>query len=292
MNQWVSSVDVSCPLASHPLNSGLVGEWAALPRVGYPRSGMAAAGNLCLRDLVVGKRFPHHLYNFSSGTQIFRAGSLGRPGGYGSVNFTATGGTDIYNSDTLTVAAPFSIGMWFYVNSFASGFTLVSTRQPSDNSFDWQITNSTTFHSDIGNGSSWITTSADATVPTMATKTWYHGMYVVTSAGYRIFFNGKSVGSGSFSGSPIFANSTHTMNFGKTSFSGALDGITLHNRELSTGEVYDFYAESKLGNPNRWNWVSDYPAVFAAPTVTSTLFRQTPMNGLGVGGPFFANPLV
>jgi len=73
---------------------------------------------------------------------------------------------------------------------------------------DVQLNGGTTIHGDIGNGSSWITTSADASYAYSA-GTWYSVAYSVTPTGYSIYAQGANRAVGTYSSaSPLLWNPT------------------------------------------------------------------------------------
>lgn len=281
-----SLLNMHCPLAVHPLNLGLYGEWGLPPLNRYVRTSTGATGDLMVKDLVVGRHTPHDGLIRGGGTEIILTGG-NRTGGYGAVKFTGVSGTSVNMSTTMSVSAPYSTGCWFNPASLTGA--LLGSRGPGDHSLDIQISSSTLIHGDIGDGTIWLTTAADATVPTMSTGTWYHVMYVVTSKGYTIYFNGVQVASGAFSGAPLLCGANNQFSLGNNAFNGTnqftgmIDEAMIYNRELSSGAVSALYQETKRGNPYRWNWEeSGEPAVFGVQAAVVAARQQT-LSVLGCG---------
>jgi len=117
-----------------------------------------------------------------------------------------------------SLSAPFTIEEWAKPANLNNLQGLFGSRTPSDESFDAKLTGSGV-HGDIGNGSSWLMTSADASF-SYAANTWHHFVYSVTTTGYTIYADGSQIGSGSFSGTPLLYDSNHTLLIGATGFSG------------------------------------------------------------------------
>ncbi len=99
----IGFVDPACPINwSHPLNTGLIGEWAIVPNSGW-------RGSLLLRDLVRGGHYPHD--GTLTNGPVWQ-GSRGRPGSYGSLSFDAS--NDFVDLGTgVLLSRNFSIFGWF-----------------------------------------------------------------------------------------------------------------------------------------------------------------------------------
>jgi hypothetical protein len=129
---------------------------------------------------------------------------------------------------------------------------IVSTRAGGDFSFDIQILNGNTIHADIGNGSGWLTTNANATY-NYTVNTWFHITYVVTPANYKIYVNENLLATGTYSGIPLFLNATHQLELGchtgeTTFFKGQLDEVRIWNRALTRCEIVNnLYGELSSG---------------------------------------------
>lgn len=146
---------------------------------------------------------------------------------------------DVQSLDQLS--GTFSIATW--VKHQLPDKTFFGTRGPSDESFDVKLDfGSSKLHADIENGSSWITTAADATA-TFATDEWHHVAYAVTPSGYVIYFDANQIGSGSFSGSPLLFDANHDLvvgdrgTSGTENFSGLVDDLRIYDHALTLAEV-------------------------------------------------------
>ncbi len=142
------------------------------------------------------------------------------------------GSASISAPSSLAVSAPFTIDEWVYPESSGSTQGLYGSRTPSDTSFDAKLTGSGV-HGDIGTGSSWLTTSADAAF-TETLNIWYQITYVVGTSSYAIYEDGNQIGSGSLGGTALLANSTHILNFGWTGASGEYLTGLLDESRVST----------------------------------------------------------
>lgn len=109
-----------------------------------------------------------------------------------------------------SVSITFSVNLWFLTNTLTSGsnLTLFSTR--AKNSSPYTATQYGTdvsinypgsggFHGDIGTGSAWLTTGANAS-QTLSTGTWYMFTAAYSPAGWTYYLNGAAVASGTYSG--------------------------------------------------------------------------------------------
>lgn len=149
-----------------------------------------------------------------------------------------------------TLSAPYSVEVWFKPNGSAANQELFSTRASlsgfPDLTFDLQVTPSTGFHADVGNGGSWISTSADA-ASVLTLGNTYHVVYVVTSTGYTAYLNGSSIGSGSWvSSAPRLWDSNHVPAIGfdgsgQQWFNGVIDEVAVYGSALGQPQVQAHY---------------------------------------------------
>jgi hypothetical protein len=130
-------------------------------------------------------------------------------------------------------------------------------------------------HGDIGSGSAWCTTAADAEVPWDDSDVWGMLTYVVTNGAYTIYFNGTEVGSGSWSDgcSPTLFDNTHDVFIGTNgsdgdSYNGTMDEVLIFDRALSTSDVQRYYdaATSQLCPTATPTAVPPTPAPTSTPT--------------------------
>ena len=149
-------------------------------------------------------------------------------------------------------ATPAAITGTFTVEAWAkpantNAMDVVGTRGPSDYSFDMGFSGGNTIHADIGNGTSWITTTADASY-TYTPGHWYHLAYVVTPTAYTIYINGAEATSGSYStDAPVLTDSGHQLAIGQsgqgdTYFDGAIADVAVYPTALSATSIADDYA--------------------------------------------------
>ncbi len=82
---------------------------------------------------------------------------------------------------------------WAKPNDATAPLAILGTRYPSDQGFDVKFMDGNKIHADIGNGSSWLTTSADANFSYSAGQ-WVHIAIVVTPTGYTVYVNGENRG--------------------------------------------------------------------------------------------------
>ncbi|HNQ68866.1 MAG TPA: T9SS type A sorting domain-containing protein [Bacteroidales bacterium] len=141
------------------------------------------------------------------------------------------------------INAPYTVECWAKPST-TGVLTMMGSRSggTGNATFDFKFQNGNQIHGDIGDGTNWITTGADANF-NYSTGTWYHIAYVVTNSGYKIYANGNQVGSGSFSGAPLLCNSSNKLGIGALSstggeyFNGNLDEVRVWNRELTQSEI-------------------------------------------------------
>jgi Concanavalin A-like lectin/glucanases superfamily len=153
-----------------------------------------------------------------------------------------------------TVSGTWTLSVWVYTTSSTSDMKITGSRDPSDFSFDLSMNYPLTgnFHSDIGNGSTWINTSAD-TINAYSLNTWHNIVYAVTPTGVSIYVDGLLDTSYTWSNStPLLANATHQLaigwnndsDSGNNHWAGRIAEYGIWNVALSAGEV-----ESLAGPP-------------------------------------------
>jgi Tol biopolymer transport system component len=141
----------------------------------------------------------------------------------------------------INISSPFTVECWAMPADVASPNTMLGSRGPGDASFDMKFM-PTGIHGDIGNGSVWLTTHADAAM-TVTAGTWYHVAYVVTPTGYTIYVNGEQKASGSYTGVPMLSDADHHLVLGNYGpgrdelFRGDLDEVRVWNTARTADEI-------------------------------------------------------
>jgi len=265
-------VDPACPINwDHPLNYGLVAEWAIIPNSGW-------RGGLTLRDLVKGGKNSHDgtLTNMalSSSTSGWN-GPKSRSGGYGSLAFD--GSNDYVNVADAAVQKPTAITLaaWINVISYAtaSGYSWFVAKSNNSASVGYGLCS----HPDgsvpisgnkVGFYVNHYTTGGVAYVArtSVPVGTWFRMVGTYDGASVTFYLNGAPVNSMSYS-----TAITHTSNpfqIGASGLNGLnanflADGVTLLSRAWTAADVVADYLETKSGNPNRWNWVDTGRRVWA-----------------------------
>jgi len=147
----------------------------------------------------------------------------------------------IMGPSPVTVSGSFTAEAWVMPADGTKEMHVLSTRTGGEMSFDMQIMSGNKIHGDIGSGSVWLTTAADATF-NYKTGQWIHLAYVVTPAGYSIYVNGNLVGSGTLSGTPLLMDNNHSTTIGcypgeSTNFNGSIDEVRMYNAALSQANI-------------------------------------------------------
>lgn len=144
-----------------------------------------------------------------------------------------------------SLSGTFTVEMWvkFDAAPTSSLIGFMGSRSPGDAGFDVKYVGGTPhgLHGDIGNGSTWITTTADAPAIFEA-NTWYHIAYVVTPTNYSIYLNGLQLTNGSYVTSvPLLFDATHTLNIGRGHpneyLTGEMDEVRVWNVARSGAEI-------------------------------------------------------
>jgi len=148
---------------------------------------------------------------------------------------------------TGSVTGSYTVAGWGQVRT-NSACNMFDTRRPTDCGFDMKFQNGNQIHGDIGNGSSWITTSANADF-NYAQNTWYHVAYAVTPTSYTIHIHNadgseaRTPVSASYGAStPVLYDSAHAINIGRYSgdgeyFDGLIDDVAIWDVALTSPQV-------------------------------------------------------
>lgn len=176
-------------------------------------------------------------------TVIFLLGLLpvgAQPGPGHALAFS--GSNYVIAAPTGTVSGTFTVEAWVNPATTSGAMEIFSTRAPGEYGFDMQLDSGVRIHGDIGNGFSWITTSADANF-SYTSNQWFHVAYVVTPSGYTIYANGQQVGSGPIPFStPLLYDSTHPITIGAWTpdshlFNGKLDEVRVWSVARSQAQL-------------------------------------------------------
>ena len=173
------------------------------------------------------------------------------PGEVGQA-FSFNGASQYVSIDTTnSLAGAFTLEFWIMPMNLGGTLGVIGSRGPSDGSYDMQLSGGS-IHGDIGNGSSWIATSADAAY-TFSVGNWYHVASVVTQTNYALYVNGVVVGSGSYGyNTPLLFDANHLLaigylgNYGEY-MNGLMDEVSVYNRALSFDEIAGIYLAGSYG---------------------------------------------
>jgi hypothetical protein len=175
--------------------------------------------------------------------------SLRPPGSSRAVRFD---GAD----DKLAVAGnsaiggTFTIELWVKPDDLAGGRGILGSRySPNEYSFDIHLSQGNLIHADIGNGSGWATTEANAAF-NYTTNSWLYVAYVVTPTNYTIYANGKQVGSGNYNPTaPVLRDANHQLfigwsGFGTEFFKGEVAQVRIWNTALGPRRIANIWNRS------------------------------------------------
>ncbi len=168
---------------------------------------------------------------------------------------------------TSTLSGTFSVQAWvkFDADSDYNG-SIFGTRSPSDQSFDFKIDSNNNIHGDIGDGTNWLTNSADAN-ESFPSGVWHQIVYTVTPTQYKIYHNGTMISSGALSGTPLLYDSTHQIGIGGDSadggeaFGGKLDEVAIWGALLSDSDVATLYTQGSAGTAINVSWAPQYSSI-------------------------------
>jgi prepilin-type N-terminal cleavage/methylation domain-containing protein len=169
-------------------------------------------------------------------------------------SLTFDGVTNYISVPTMSsVSGKFTISAWVKAGDPTAILPIVSSRLPSDGSFDFMLNGGNTIHSSIGNGTSWINANADANFSYVTGK-WYNIAIVVTTTGYTIYADGLVKAQGTYAADvPVLMDASHSLTIGMGGnihgtnkyFKGNMTGIHIFGLALSDAQVKQLYAEEK-----------------------------------------------
>lgn len=195
-----------------------------------------------------------------------------------ALNFDGINDRVEVNTGSKVVSGSYTVEAWVKPNTTTGSMTILSTRLPVDLGFDFKLQNGNLIHGDIGSGSGWITTVADATFNYEAGQ-WYHLAYVVTETGYTIYADGQVIGSGTYSDVPLLIDDNHAILIGGytstiESFNGQIDEIRIWEVERTAQQIQNNYQTAI--DPTDSGLVAYYD--FHDGTGSATLSDLTPNN--------------
>jgi Concanavalin A-like lectin/glucanases superfamily/DnaJ domain len=128
---------------------------------------------------------------------------------------------------------------------------LINSRGPTEYGFDMKFQKNR-IHSDIGDGSRWLTTTAGAHFK-YATDAWYHIAYVVTPDHYTIYIDGiLSASEDHLSGEPVLYDARHPLSIGlfypdNESFQGFISEVKIWKTARSQVQIQADMSSSLVG---------------------------------------------
>ena len=150
-----------------------------------------------------------------------------------------------------TTLSPFTISVWAKVEEDSDNptHTIIGTRNPSDQSFDFKFDDGNIIHGDIGDGNNWMANNADvdAGIFSYSFDTWYEVTYVVTDTEYKIYIDGNKVAEESYGpGTPLLTDSDHNLyigqvGYGEEWFKGLIDEVRLSSIARSSDWINTEY---------------------------------------------------
>jgi len=181
-----------------------------------------------------------------------------------ALSFNGTNQFAAVDNNGTEIANEYTVEAWVLPKSTTGSMEIFSTRNAGfDFSFDMKLANGNSVHADIGDGTKWLSTTADAALNYKA-GTWYHIAYTVSllAGTYIVYVNGSPLGSGALGTAatlPLFNANNHVgyiaSNAGATEFfNGEIDEFKIYSSRLSKTEVQtDMLSLSVL--PGRSNYI-------------------------------------
>ena len=228
----------------HPLNRGLVSEWAALPQLG---------GGKFLYDLC--GNYHGTLTNGPTWMNTFY-----RPGGQGAIRYIV-GSSQYVNCGTRLNPSTQSITLAAWVRSTESGSTYVINKNYDGAvvpySLNLNIVSSVIGGFSFFDGFAWRMSGVVTDITNTSVWRFVSGTWDGTTASYYI--DGK-LDSSSTPGGTRPTSGTGITSIGaylndSNYFNGQIDDVMMFNVCLSAVQIQRLYNETRLGNPNRWNYI-------------------------------------
>lgn len=188
---------------------------------------------------------------------------------------------------TGSLSGTFTIEMWARPDVATADVGLAGSRTPADFSFDCKFMSGNLIHGDIGDGMSWLTTAADASV-LYSTNRWCHVAYVVTPTNYTIYVGAAPVAAGSYGpNTPVLYDADHQLVLGWSGipgieyFSGEIDEVRVWSTARSQAEIgYNYYRRLTGAEPGLMGyWRFDEGAGATSVDASGHGFTATLVNG-------------
>jgi hypothetical protein len=280
-------LDPACPIDwSHPLNRGLVCEWAVIPNAGW-------RGGLTLRDVVRGGHTPHDGPLTNGPTW---AGAKGRPGGFGSLSFVAASSQYAEVQSAIVTGPPYTIACWFRADDVTVDQAPIAVGNSGDDN-PFIVLNLR--GAGAGHPVSLVHRDDTTTIVVLDTPTgvaagvWYFAAITSSASNARaVYLYGPGVSTSATDTTSLGTTTLNRTSLGRLGrpsasnyFGGQLDGGMIFNRALPVGQVAALYDQSRRGNPDRWRWVTTraWPVPATAPTgvkVRRTIHARTGSRGV------------
>jgi RHS repeat-associated protein len=162
-----------------------------------------------------------------------------------------TGNSTGHVTSTAALSGAFSFESWVWIDPSAAATStlgIAGSRGANDYDFDLKVLPGGVLHADIGNGTIWLTQTAEARI-SVAKASWYHIVLTATTIGYTLYANGLVVGAGTYTspGTPLVSDASHPLNIGYTGtaseyWQGGLDEVALYSGVMSARQVAAHYA--------------------------------------------------
>ena len=199
---------------------------------------------------------PAAQYTFNGNTND-SSGNANNGTAVGSPIYTAGkfGGQAItFNGSSQYVTVPYSssLGLNTFTVSFWENLPTLTQKSSATyfggigtHTLDIQFAPNGYVHGDIGNGSVWLTTTANTTANPITANTWNMITETVSSSGYSIYVNGALSGSGALGGTPLMMSSGQTLTIGTQPgnfyLNGSMDDVNIFNGVLTQAQINSLY---------------------------------------------------
>ena len=146
-----------------------------------------------------------------------------------------------------TIGGTFTVELWAKPDDLAGARGLLGSRlSPNEYGFDLKLDGGSQMHADIGNGSGWASSPAEAAFD-YTTNSWLYLACVVTPTNYTVYANGKRVGSGNYNlTTPVLRDANHQLfigwtGFGTEFFKGEVAQVRIWNTALRSRRIANLW---------------------------------------------------